>query len=115
MIVPSLSWQKVDKVDKGTMVAYPSSQTRGLHVVALPDRTVCMPVGDGAMPAKKCHSFLEFSLCLSRACLGKLIGSSRKWLTEGGFRTSGVPSIIRSCRTGERAEVYDDRACCGVC
>jgi hypothetical protein len=67
------------------------------------------------MPAKKCHSFLEFSLCLSRACLGKLIGSSRKWLTEGGFRTSGVPSIIRSCRTGERAEVYDDRACCGVC
>ena len=37
--------------------------------------------------AKKAHLFFEFPLCLSRACLGKIIIFSMKWREDVCFRT----------------------------
>ena len=37
------------------------------------------------MHCAKRHSFLEFSLCLSRACLGKIIVFIHKWRKNGVF------------------------------
>jgi hypothetical protein len=38
---------------------------------------------------EKTVSFFEFSLCLSRACLGKMIVFIYKWLKNAGFRREG--------------------------
>jgi hypothetical protein len=38
---------------------------------------------------EKTASFFEFSLCLSRACLGKMIVFIYKWLKNAGFRREG--------------------------
>ena len=39
------------------------------------------------MQVRKTASFFEFSLCLSRACLGKMIVSRYKWLKNAVFRS----------------------------
>jgi hypothetical protein len=40
-----------------------------------------------AWTCRKRRHFLSFFLCLSRACLGKMIGFSIEWLKSGVFRT----------------------------
>eukprot|EP01046_Picozoa_sp_COSAG06_P037655 COSAG06_NODE_4273_length_4410_cov_5.289754_6_plen_101_part_00 len=48
------------------------------------------------------HSFFEFSLCLSRACLGKMIVFIYKWRKKWAFNlltwTERIISTIASCR-----------------
>jgi len=48
-------------------------------------------------------SFLEFSLCLSRACLGKMINLMYKWLKNAGFRRR---ETCRHCSASEHP-TYD--------
>ena len=43
----------------------------------------------GSLSVRKTASFLEFSLCLSRACLGKIIVFIYKWLKNPVFRRTG--------------------------
>jgi hypothetical protein len=45
----------------------------------------------GSTPVRKTSSFFEFSLCLSRACLGKMIVFIYKWLQKAVF-SAGVAS-----------------------
>ena len=42
---------------------------------------------------RKRHLFFEFSLCLSRACLGKMMHFIYKWRKNGVFRTGSKPSV----------------------
>jgi hypothetical protein len=42
-----------------------------------------------AVMVRKTASFLEFSLCLSRACLGKMIVYTYKWLKNAVFAGAG--------------------------
>jgi hypothetical protein len=42
---------------------------------------------------RKTASFLEFSLCLSRACLGKMIVSIYKWLKIPFFAGHGLAKL----------------------
>ena len=46
--------------------------------------SACMP--DETVQVRKTASFFEFSLCLSRACLGKMIVFIYKWLKNAVFR-----------------------------
>ena len=46
--------------------------------------SACMP--DETVQVRKTASFFEFSLCLSRACLGKMIVFRTKWLKNAVFR-----------------------------
>jgi hypothetical protein len=57
-----------DELDDITLVEH---DLRGLHRVSL----------------RKTPLFFEFSLCLSRACLGKMFLFVYKWLKSGVFRT----------------------------
>jgi len=57
---------------------------------------------------RKTASFLEFSLCLSRACLGKMIGFIHKWLKNAVFRrATGRGSVSNACLLAE-----DERPAC---
>jgi ABC-type multidrug transport system fused ATPase/permease subunit len=44
---------------------------------------------------RKTASFFEFSLCLSRACLGKMIVFIYKWLKTAVLRRASTPSSAR--------------------
>eukprot|EP01046_Picozoa_sp_COSAG06_P026451 COSAG06_NODE_2275_length_7194_cov_10.705144_4_plen_92_part_00 len=51
----------------------------------------------------KTASFFEFSLCLSRACLGKMIVFIYKWLKNAVFRRAISPRMMRAAvRTSTR-------------
>jgi hypothetical protein len=45
---------------------------------------------DSTVKVRKTASFFEFSLCLSRACLGKMIVFIYKWLKNAVFRRASV-------------------------
>jgi hypothetical protein len=59
------------------------------------------------LQVRKTASFLEFSLCLSRACLGKMIVFIYKWLKNAVFFAGGMPSALAhagdpACFTGSK-------------
>ena len=54
--------------------------------------------GDSAGASATKRAFLEFSLCLSRACLGKKIAFTFDWLKKTvfspGTRSSGIERVV---------------------
>jgi hypothetical protein len=57
-----------------------------IHDTGQADRVLDRGQGQQPQRCEKRHSFFEFSLCLSRACLGKIIVSVYKWLKMAVFR-----------------------------
>eukprot|EP01046_Picozoa_sp_COSAG06_P056837 COSAG06_NODE_10885_length_1601_cov_168.692941_1_plen_151_part_10 len=56
---------------------------------ARPVRNASLKPAGSELPAAERSFFGDFSLCLSRACLGKVFGFIYKWLKKGVFRTCG--------------------------
>jgi hypothetical protein len=48
---------------------------------------------------RKTASFFEFSLCLSRACLGKMIDLIYKWLKDAVFSQGCLNGGLRNGRS----------------
>eukprot|EP01046_Picozoa_sp_COSAG06_P069038 COSAG06_NODE_18640_length_876_cov_1.021879_1_plen_68_part_10 len=60
-----------------------SKKRRFWQAVELRDLDIKHP---DAVAVRKTASFFEFSLCMSRACLGKMIVFIYKWLKNAVFR-----------------------------
>ena len=102
LFVPSLSWQK-DRVY--VKRAQKSSQNRARFFRYLRGRTGCHR-SLGAYPAKNATLF-EFSLCLSRACLGKPRLLYKKWTKVARFshRREGEVALVRDRRVHQPRRV----------
>jgi hypothetical protein len=62
---------------------------------------------------RKTASFLEFFLCLSRACLGKIIVSIYKWLQNAVFRRGCLLRSLRLQLTGHSGRLLIGRGWMG--
>jgi hypothetical protein len=99
-----------DAACHGRMLGIARPQIRCLHALPSFETDVspacCDCLGEVACIQQKHHHlrqnaslFFKFSLCLSRACLGKMTVFSIKWRKKGVFRTSPpVSGPAHTCR-----------------
>ena len=76
------------------------------------DCQICHGDCDDDDGARKTASFFEFSLCLSRACLGKMIVFIHKWLNNAVFSQS---ALMASSATSEAGCTIHRRAATTSC
>jgi hypothetical protein len=103
MFVPTLSWQSIwfrqqPKSEQGRRKRKKRKKERFAALVwccaaagPFVSAPTCYDGGSSVSRAvRKTASFFEFSLCLSRACLGKMIIYIYKWLKNAVFRRGRI-------------------------